>query len=542
MNADTTPHDGPAGAHEPIWIDTTPRTDYEPLRDGLDVDVAVVGGGIAGVTTATKLTDRGRSVALLERDRILNGVTGHTTAKLTSLHGLIYDHLIDYFGEERARQYAAANEAAIDDVEATAEERGIDCDFERAPAYTYAPTGEPREKRRQHRKGIRAEVEAARRVGLPASFVEETDLPYEIDAAIRLEDQAHFHPRRYLLELARDLPGDGCHVFEETTVRDVSGGSTPAVETDRGTVTADAVVVATHFPIHDRGFYFARMHPKRSYVVAARLNDDPPEGMYYKPYSPYFSVRPRPAGEASMALIGGQNHRTGHAESTTERYEKLEAEARERFDVDAVEYRWSTQDYVSVDKVPFVGPVGPGARNVYVATGFGGWGMTNGTAAGILLADLITGRDNAWEDVYHPTRFRFNASKKELVSHNAHAVRHLVSDRIDERSQVDLGRLAPGDAEVFDDLDDPVAAYRDEDGRIHAVSAVCTHMGCLVSWNDGETSWDCACHGSRFDVDGTVVETPAVDDLEPVDLGDARPEPSQPSPSDVPDSSPSVDD
>ena len=522
MNSDTEISDGPSGAHEPIWIDTSPSTDYDPLDGGLDVDVAVVGGGIAGVTTAAKLTERGESVALLERDRILTGVTGHTTAKLTSLHGLVYDHLVDNFGEDRARQYAAANEAAIDDVEGTVDALGIDCDFERAPAYTYAPAGERRSAARKHRREIRDEVEAARRVGLPASFEEETDLPYDVEAAIRVGDQAHFHPRNYLLELARQVPGGDSHVLEETRVDEVSGGRSPTVETDRGTVTADAVVVATHFPIHDHAFYFARMRPKRSYVVAARLRDDPPEGMYYKPYSPYFSVRPRPAGEASMALIGGQNHRTGHGHDVTERYRKLERQARERFDVESIEYRWSTQDYVSVDRVPFVGPIDPGTRNVYVATGFGGWGMTNGTAAGALLADLITGRDNPWSDVYHPTRLRLGASKRDLVRHNKHAAKHYAKDYLGHQPRLDLDDLGPGEADVFEDRDDPVAVYRDRDGEVHAVSAVCTHLGCLVSWNDGEESWDCPCHGSRFDVDGEVLDTPAIDDLEPLDLEEGR--------------------
>ncbi|MCU4801633.1 FAD-dependent oxidoreductase [Halobacteria archaeon HArc-gm2] len=526
MNSDTASRDDHRGTHEPIWIDRSESTDYDPLDGGLDVDVAVVGGGIVGVTTALKLKERGKSVALLERDRILLGVTGHTTAKVTALHGLIYDYLTDHVGEEQARLYAEANEAAIDDVAETVSEYDIDCDFERAPAYTYTPERAEDPDYRRHRREIRAEVEAARRAGLDASFVEATDLPYDVGGAVRVADQAHFHPRNYLLELARRVPGDGSHVFEETTVEDVDGGDPCTVETDRGTVTADDVVLATHFPIRDDAVYFARLTPKRSYVVAVTLNEDAPEGMYYQPYDPYFSVRPYPASDEPMILVGGQNHRTGEGGSTETRYERLEAQARNHFDVDSIEYRWSTQDYRSVDRVPFVGPAGPGTSNVYVATGFGGWGMTNGTAASILLADLITGRGNSWESVYTPTRLRASASKTELVSHNAHSMTHLAKDVVRQRPDVDLDSLDAGEADVFDGGDDPVAVYRDDDGDIHAVSAVCTHMGCQVSWNDGERSWDCACHGSRFDVDGTVLYTPASDPLEPIDLSDvARREP-----------------
>jgi glycine/D-amino acid oxidase-like deaminating enzyme/nitrite reductase/ring-hydroxylating ferredoxin subunit len=526
MNSDTPSRGDPRGTHEPIWIDRSESTDYDPLDGGLDVDVAVVGGGIVGVTTALKLKERGKSVALMERDRIVLGVTGHTTAKVTALHGLIYDYLTDHVGEEKARLYGEANEAAIDDVAETVAEHDIDCDFERAPAYTYTPQRAEDPDYRQHRREIRTEVEAARRAGLDASFVEETDLPYDVGGAIRVADQAHFHPRNYLLELARQVPGDRSHVFEETTVTHVSGGDPCTVETDRGTVTADDVVLATHFPIRDDAVYFVRLTPKRSYVVAATLNEDAPSGMYYQPYDPYFSVRPYPNSDEPMGLVGGQNHRTGEGGSTETRYERLEAQARKHFDVDSVEYRWSTQDYRSVDRVPFVGPAGPQTGNVYVATGFGGWGMTNGTAASILLTDLITGRENPWEEVYTPTRLRASASKKELVSHNTHSMTHLATDFVRQRPAVDLDSVGPGEADVFESESYPVAVYRDDDGGVHAVSAVCTHMGCQVSWNDGERSWDCACHGSRFDVDGAVLDTPASDSLESIDLTDVTREPS----------------
>jgi Rieske Fe-S protein len=308
-------------------------------------------------------------------------------------------------------------------------------------------------------------------------------------------------------------------------------------------VTADDVVLATHFPIRDDAFYFARLRPKRSYVLAATLNEDPPAGMYYKPYDPYFSVRPYSAGGENMVLVGGQNHRTGEGGSSKQCYERLETQARDRFDVDSIDYRWSTQDYKSVDRVPFVGPLSPRAGNVYVATGFGGWGMTNGTAASILLADLITGRENPWAGVYTPTRLRARASKTELVSHNAHAMKHLAQDFVRRRPSLDLDTLGPGEGKVFANRDEPVAVYRDDEGEVHAVSAVCTHMGCQVSWNDGERSWDCPCHGSRFDVDGSVLETPANDSLESIDLEElSRDEPrvSRTDP-DAPDSAPGGD-
>ena len=504
--------DGLAGRQTSIWLDRSEGTDYDPLDRGVRADVAVIGGGIAGLTTATELAEAGESVALIERDRILTGVTGHTTAKVTSQHGLVYDTIRESFGREGARAYAGANEAAIDRIERRVEESGVDCGFERLPSYAYVTSSERREK-------VRAEVDAAQAAGLPAEYVEEVPGADEATAGVRFDEQAQFHPRAYLLSLASEFVAAGGRIFEETRALDVDGGDPCRVQTDRGTVEAGSVVLATHFPIVDHAFYFARMYPKRSYVLAARVRD-PPEELLYKTGSEYFSARPyRLSGddaETSLALIGGQNHKTGQGGSTADRYRNLERAARERFDVESIEYRWSTQDYVSVDKVPYVGEVGPLSRNLYVATGFGGWGMTNGTAAGRMLADQILGRSNRYADLFDPSRLNTGKSAaKELATENANVGKQLVGDwstkplSSAERAR-DLGR---GEATVVRRDGDVLGIYRDEEGEIHAVDAVCPHMHCLVRWNDGERTWDCPCHGSRFECDGKVLDGPAVDDL-----------------------------
>jgi len=499
--------DALGGRHESLWLATERGQTYAPLAENVSVDVAVVGGGIVGIATAAKLAEAGRDVALLERDRLAAKVTGHTTAKLTSLHGLAYGHLESKFGEETARRYARANQAAIEDVAETADRLDVDCGFTRATAYTYV--ADERWRRRVHQ-----EVDVATRVGLPASFVESPGLD-EAECAVAVSEQAHFHPRRYLLALADTIPGEGSAVYEETTVTDVRDGDPCVVATDRGTVRADDVVVATHFPIDDHALFYSRLTPRRSYVVAARLNEEPPAGLYYRSPDPHFSIRP--TAEADLVLFGGQNHRTGAGEER-DRYRRLEREVRDRFDVAAVAYRWSTQDYVSVDGVPFVGPASPRADHVYVATGFGGWGMTNGVAAATVLRDLITDRASEWAEVFDPDRVKLRASASRLVSHNVHALKHLVSDRVERRPSMDASGLAPGEGEVFAVNGEKVAVARDGDGDLHAVSAICSHKGCHVTWNDGEGSWDCPCHGSRFDVDGSVLDTPANDPLDPVTL------------------------
>ena len=487
-----------------LWSATTPGTDYDPLDGYLRVDAAVVGAGIAGLSTAATLDDAGLTVAVLEADRVVSGVTARTTAKLTSLHGLVYHDLVSRVGRERARQYATANEAAIETVAERAEQ--MDCEFCRRPAYTYVTD-------RDRRSRVRKEVEAARSLGLPAEFVDDVPLSVDADCAVRFDGQAQFHPRKYLLGLADELESGDGHVFEETRATDVSGGEPCRVETERGTVTADDVVVATHFPFQDPAGYFARAYPKRSYVLALRVRDPTPEGMYYRPGDPYVSVRPHETEKESLVLVGSQNHKTGQGGSTAERYRRVERTARDRFDVEAVVYRWSTQDYETPDDVPFVGPIAPWRSHVYVATGYGGWGMSNGVATGAVLADEIAGTGSEWADVYDPGRLPPLESAGTLVEENADAGTEFVAGWASGSLGGDDEWLAPGEARVVRDGRDLVAEYRDEDGDRHRRSAVCPHLGCVVNWNDAERTWDCPCHGSRFQFDGSVVDGPANRDL-----------------------------
>ncbi|MDG5820140.1 FAD-dependent oxidoreductase [Natronococcus sp. A-GB7] len=489
-----------------VWLASTREDDPdpEPLEGDRSVDVAVVGAGIAGLSTAIELRERDLTVAVLERDRVATGITGKTTAKLTSQHGAIYDHLRREFGPQQASRYAAVQEDAIDRVERRIEELGIDCGFERHPSYLYS--NEPDE--------IEREVDAARAAGLEASYVTSVP-PFErAQAAVRFDDQAWFHPRKYLLAVADELRADdGAHLHEETRVTDLEDGTPCFVRTERGTVRAKHVVLATGFPIRDRAGYFARMHPKRSYVLGIRLDGEPPEGMYYRSGDPYRSVRTYRDDGEELLLVGGENHKTGQGGSTADRYRRLESWARERFPVDEIAYRWSTQDYKPVDKVPFIGRAGAGTENVSVATGFRGWGMTNGTAAGRLLAAEIDGEPVPELDLFDPLRLTPKASLGKTLTENADTASEFVTDWFQTLVTPDLTALEPGEAKIVRKGGKPIACARDENGEVHAVSAVCTHMYCLVEWNDAEESWDCPCHGSRFDPDGEVLEGPANEDL-----------------------------
>lgn len=487
-----------------LWLDTTPPTDFPPLEGDLQTDVAVLGGGIVGVLTAWFLREAGLNVILLESRRILTGVTGHTTAKITALHGLIYHHLTDAFGIDKARIYAEANRSAIESYATLIRDKGIDCDFRRLPAYTCAETKEELE-------SIRKEVGAAKAVGLPVFFADSVDLPFPVHGAVGLAEQALFHPRKFLLALVGELTAGGGRIFEKTRALHLRPGHPVEIETDRGCVRAGHVVQATHFPFFDPGLFFARMYPKRSYVLALRLGGAVPQGMFITTSDPFHSLRPHPLGGEDILLFGGENHKTGHGDSTAERYRRLEAFARGYFDVRSVEYRWSTHDSVTSDRVPFIGA--PLFKNIHVAAGFGGWGMTQGMIAATLLRDRILGQPNPWADFYDPARITRTGTGR-LLRENIDAATHLVKDRLVAPDRFDPAQLPAGEGGVIRRKGLEIGIARDRQGNLNAVAPACTHLGCIVSWNDGEQSWDCPCHGSRFDIDGRVIHGPAVKDLE----------------------------
>ncbi|MGQ0744569.1 MAG: FAD-dependent oxidoreductase [Acidimicrobiales bacterium] len=494
-----------------LWIDTSPSTDYPGLCGDIRVDVAVVGGGIAGLTTALLLKRSGASVAVIEADRLAAGTTGHTTAKVTSLHGLTYAELRSKSGDEKARLYAEANQAAIEKVAALAEEMSIDCNFERRSAYTYTQD-------EGQRSAIEAEVEAVCALGLAARFVEDTELPYPVAAAVRLDNQAQVHPRRYCLALAEAIDGGGSYVFERSRALDVDEGDVATVITDGGRVVARCVVLATLLPFMDRGGFFAKAQAYRSYAMAIRVGGSVPEGMYLSVDSPSRSVRAVDLGGTQGLVVGGGSHGTGQSDDTNSYYDDLERWARSVFDVTAVDYRWSAQDYVTVDKIPYVGR-SPRMSRTFVATGFRKWGMTNATAAAMVLAGTISGRDHPWASLYDSTRIGGAEAVKNLVKDNLGVAKRLVGGQARRMKASALAHLGPDEGGVVEVDGRSVGAYRDTAGDLHAVSLTCTHIGCTVRWNPAEATWDCPCHGSRFTCTGEMLQGPATKDLEtiPVD-------------------------
>jgi glycine/D-amino acid oxidase-like deaminating enzyme/nitrite reductase/ring-hydroxylating ferredoxin subunit len=491
-----------------FWLGTTPETDYPALIDDVSVDVAVVGAGITGITAAVLLKRAGKTVALLDSKRIVRGASGYTTAKVTSGHGAGYSQIRKGFGEEGARTYAQANEAAIERIAQFVEEHGIDCDFERKANYVYAESAADVEQLRQ-------ETEVERKAGLAVSLVDETPLPFPVAAALRLENQAQFHPRKYLLALAATIPGDGSHVFEQSRVQDVKSGEPYEVTTERGVVRAADVVVATHLPILDRGLFFAKAYPHRSYAVAAPLGQAPdPEGMYINSGTPTRSIRTMRDGDRVFLNVGGNGHKTGDDDDTPARYDQLEQFLRKHWpDAGEVSYRWSTQDYMPHDQVPYVGRLRRGSEHVYAATGYKKWGMTNGTAAAMIVSDAILGRRNPWADLYDAKRLVRRSGLVSFLKENGAAGVHFVVDRLSRAERGAVDELEPGDGALIRVRGRKTAVYRDAAGTVHAMSPVCQHLYCIVDWNPAERSWDCPCHGSRYDGQGRAIQGPTTKDL-----------------------------
>jgi glycine/D-amino acid oxidase-like deaminating enzyme/nitrite reductase/ring-hydroxylating ferredoxin subunit len=497
------------------WTQSAPAPRRAVLDTDIRADVVVAGAGMAGVSTAWELTRLGLSVVLLDAGQLGGGVTGHSTAKLTVLHTLIHSHLRDAFGPEAARLYAASQADAVEHVVATAAELGIECEIERRPAYVYAAGPD-------HDDAIAAEADAAREAGVAARFEPDPGLPFATGAGVRVDDQVQFHPRRYLLGLADDLVRHGGRIFERTRVTGLREGHPAMLTTSSGhTVTAADVVLATHYPIFDRSLAFTRLKPQREAVIAAPVDADrAPYGMYLTPDEGTRSVRGAPLPDGRRLLVVAGEKFTPGEPGVVARFGRLAAWARERFGVTEITHHWATQDNWTTDRMPYVGPFHPATGHVFVATGFCGWGLSGGAMAGRLLADQIRGEKVEWSDLYDPRRVHPVTEAGAFARANLSSARHFVADRLHAaRDTEGVAAIEPGGGAVVRLQGRPCAVHRDDDGALHAVSAVCTHLGCLVAYNDAERTWDCPCHGSRFGLGGAILHGPATTPLERRDPG-----------------------
>jgi glycine/D-amino acid oxidase-like deaminating enzyme/nitrite reductase/ring-hydroxylating ferredoxin subunit len=474
-------------------------------------DVVVVGAGIVGLTTALFLRRAGREVTVVEARRVGEGTTGYSSAKVTCLQQLMYSTIEDSTGPDQARIYAQANRWGLETVRSLVDDLGIDCGLERHPALTF--TRDPEQVSR-----IRQEFEAATRAGLPVQFVEQSDLPFPIQAGVLLEHQAAFDPLAYCRGLARVLEALGCLIYEGSRVSDVTeadgddGGLTATTDAG-GELECRHLVLASGIPFLDRGGFFARTHPSRSYCVAMSGASPIPRTLSINVEEPTVSIRPIPRKDGPpLLLVTGSDHKVGQREDTEGAYAFLEEFGRREFGATAVEARWSAQDFIPVDDLPLVGLMHH-SRSIRVATGFAKWGLAMGTAAARILSDGIMGTENPWAEVFDAGRTQLKGGLGTAVKEGLDDARHFVGDRLRQTAAPPLEDLAPGTGGICRHEGEAVAAFRDADGHLRLLSPTCTHLGCRVTWNPAEQSWDCPCHGSRFSVEGTVLDGPAVKPL-----------------------------
>ncbi|RXZ81232.1 FAD-dependent oxidoreductase [Paenibacillaceae bacterium] len=494
--------------NESYWIGSTTTSPQPPLSENIEADVAIVGAGITGVTLAYLLQTQGRSVVLLDAGRALHGTTGHTTAKITVQHGLIYNELIAHFGEENAKAYYEMNRKALQFVGDTVKQLGIDCDFESEDAYVYAMT-------EKSDNQLRGEYDAYLQLGIPGELLTSIPLPINVRSALKLSEQAQFHPLNYLKVLLRKFTEAGGRLYENTRMDEkIEEGEKVRLRTlDGKEVACRQLAVCSHYPFYDGfGLYFTRIHAERSYLIAVKPQTSYPGGMYISADDPKRSLRSVKIDGEPMVLIGGENHKTGQGENTAHHYEALEQFGTELFGVERIPYRWSAQDWTTLDKLPYIGPITSSHANVWVATGYHKWGMSNGTAAALLLKDQLSGVDNPYSDIVTPSRFKVDPGLKHLLTENFDVAKHFISGKL-EAVDRRINELQHGKGMVVDVDGKRAGAYRDEKGKLYLVDTTCTHLGCEVSWNDSERSWDCPCHGSRFDIEGAVLEGPAIKPL-----------------------------
>jgi glycine/D-amino acid oxidase-like deaminating enzyme/nitrite reductase/ring-hydroxylating ferredoxin subunit len=482
---------------------------WPPLARDLELDVAIVGGGIVGLAAAHLLAGTSLRVALFEGLRIGTQATGRSTAKVTSQHGPIYRRLIADIGEDGARAYASANQDALEWIVDRAGESA-----ERVHAYIYAGSVEEAEE-------LREEAEAARALGLPASFEPDAGIPLPHRGALRFARQAQTNPYSLLLKLSNSLSSN-VQIFENTRIIDIEHGTPCRLQTGEGmpSVRARWVIVATQMPVISEGKFFAKAYPHAHAVVAARLAEARRviPGMYLSAGEPSRSFRHARLDGNDYIVATGDAFQPGERDEQAQEFESLERFLREHFGIGALDYRWTNEDFSPMDGLPFVGAASAATPELLVATGFNAWGISSGVVAANILVDTLQGREHPLAACLEATRLRPLKGGAEFVAENMQAGAHLARDRVLRAKVEALEEIAPGEGGIISHHGRQVAVSRDAAGRITAVSAICTHLGCVVGWNPVDRSWDCPCHGSRFEAAGRVLAGPAVAPLEPIPL------------------------
>lgn len=499
------------------WIDSTPSTSYAPLAEDVDVDVAIVGGGIAGLSAAYLLAKEGKSVVVLDRERIAMAETGHTTAHLQIVIDTRLSDLVPRFGFDATKKAWDSQLEAVRLIEQVAAEERISCDLMRLDAYLYTP-------HERERRILKEERRLARKMGYACEWAQTGEIPYrDAKHALRFPDQGKFHPRKYLLGVARAAERMGVKIHEGTEVVRVKGGRKVKLETSDGhTVKARWSLSCTNTPFVGMETIHTKLEPYRTYVVGALVPRTRfQEKLYWDTADPYHYTRVEPKADHDLVILGGEDHRVGEVEATETAWGNLWQHLRNATEEFTPVYQWSGEVMETIDDLPYIGRIPGRGENELMVTGDSGTGMTNGTIGALMLVERVMGRGTPWDDLYDPQRMLAETTPmREWVKHNL-AAGGILAKRLLQTSELkDVAELRYGEGALMKIGGKPVAVARTDEGDLCAVSGACTHLGCPVKWNSGERSWDCGCHGSRFAPTGEVLHGPAAKPLSPVDVED----------------------
>lgn len=479
------------------------------LENDTNADVCIIGAGICGLTTAYYLCKEGYRVIVIDKENIANGVTGHTTAKITSQHGLIYSYLSKEYGINFAKKYYEANEQAIKNIEEIIQKNSIECDFEKKNSYIYTEKEEELDK-------IKEEIEALKNISHLENFkAENIDLPFKTLGGVEFKNQAEFNPLKYIKGLVKYILNKKGRIYENTLCIDVKKENEEfTIFTETNKIYAKCVVIATQYPfIKIPGLYFLKMYQASSYVIGVQTNEKLPEGMYINVEEPKLSFRTAIDKEKNkILLIGGAGHKTGKKITYEETYEILEKRAKELYEDAKIKYKWSTRDAITLDKIPYIGELSSIYENMYVATGFNKWGMTSSNVAANIIVEKIKGNGSIYDEIFKARRFKPIENKGEVKNMIVDSVKGIIGDRI-KSEKIEIDEIKNNSGGIVDIDGEKVGIYKNEEGKIYKIDPVCTHLGCILEWNDVDKTWDCPCHGSRFDKYGKNIYGPAIKNI-----------------------------
>ena len=494
-----------------FWTQNFKSKSYESLDKNLNVDVCIIGGGITGISCGYYLAKNNLNVCILEKDKIMEKTSGHTTAKITSQHGLIYKYLYDSYGEDTARKYLESNQEAITNIKNIIDSEDIDCDFEFQNNYVYT-TGANEVKK------IKDEVKTLEKLDYDARFLDKISLPIpNVKAAIEFHHQAQFNPIKYTEGLCEYITNHNGLIFEHSKVMKLKQvGKEYNIYANDKVVNAKYVIIATRYPIINfPGFHFLKMYSEASNLIAVETSSSLFKGMYINNDVPAFSFKTAIYNGKRILLVGGFNHKTGAKIDLSNSYTLLEQKAKELYPDSKVLYKWNTHDSVSLDKIPYIGEFSTFYPNVYVATGFKKWGMTTSNVAANIITDKILGKENKYEDIYNPKRLRPIKNRKEFGNILKESSHSLLFNKLDLPA-AEPKDINPGECKIVNDNGTKVGIYKDENSKEYKIIPKCMHLGCELSWNNLDKTWDCPCHGSRYTYEGKLIYGPSKKDLKKV--------------------------